>query len=429
VPAIPRVELLLTGNELMTGDTIDSNSAMLARYLLEHGIEVQRKITVGDSLEELAAELTAMTARASVVIINGGLGPTRDDLTAVAVASVASSAIEEQAAARRHVELWCAQRSLPLNAANLKQALLPAGAHLIDNSVGSAVGFAIHIGQCLVLATPGVPSELRAMLAGLMEHIGAQLGALQPHPTLRLQTFGLGESPAQQLINEHLPDWPAEVSLGFRAGAPLLEIKLAIADPAHEALQQACRRDLYALFGDHIIGEGETTLASCLVALLRERGARVTTAESCTGGLIASLLTQVPGSSSVFEAGFVSYANHIKQDVLGVAAADLARHGAVSETVVRQMAEGALRRSGATYAIAVSGIAGPDGGTPEKPAGTVWIAWGGQHSIQTTCLLWPAPRTLFQTLIAAAGLDLLRRELLGIRAVPQYCRLRRHPRG
>jgi nicotinamide-nucleotide amidase len=159
--------------------------------------------------------------------------------------------------------------------------------------------------------------------------------------------------------------------------------------------------------------------------LLRERGATVTTAESCTGGLLASLLTRVPGSSNGFHAGFVTYSNAIKQSVLGVRADTLAQHGAVSEAVVREMAHGALERTGAQYAIAVSGIAGPDGGTAEKPVGTVWLAWGDRDRIRTRGLCWPVERTLFQTMIAAAGLDMLRRILLGIEEEPRYFGQRR----
>ena len=220
-------------------------------------------------------------------------------------------------------------------------------------------------------------------------------------------------------------DWPDEVELGFRAGAPQMEIKLSIADERHADLQAHCRDQLHALFGDHIIGEGDTTLAQRVLALLIEQGKTVTTAESCTGGLIASMLTQVPGSSAGFHAGFVTYANDIKHSVLGVSNATLAEQGAVSESVVTEMAYGALQRAAADYAIAVSGIAGPDGGTPDKPVGTVWIAWGSETDMRTRGLCWPVERTLFQTMIAAAGLDMLRRMLLGLGSEPRYFAQRR----
>jgi nicotinamide-nucleotide amidase len=215
------------------------------------------------------------------------------------------------------------------------------------------------------------------------------------------------------------------VELGFRAGAPQMEIKLTVDRAADLPARQACRQRLEAIFGDHIIGEGDTLLAQRVLDLLRERGQTLTTAESCTGGLIASMLTRIPGSSDAFHAGFVTYANHVKQSVLGVDAEVLDTQGAVSEPVVRQMALGAIERAGADYAVAVSGIAGPDGGSEEKPVGTVWLAWGDRDRINTRCLCWPVERTLFQTMVAAGALDAIRRLLLGLEPEPRYFAQRR----
>jgi nicotinamide-nucleotide amidase len=263
------------------------------------------------------------------------------------------------------------------------------------------------------------------MLDGIVADLASRLERPVERDVLRLQTFGLGESTAQQMISDGIADWPVEVELGFRAGAPQMEIKLSVDSSDALPARQRCREQLESLFGDHIIGEGNTQLAEQVLALLRERGATVTTAESCTGGLIASMLTRVPGSSEGFHAGFVTYSNDIKQSALGVREETLARAGAVSEEVVVEMAEGALRKSGAQYVIAVSGIAGPDGGTPEKPVGTVWLAWGDRDRIRTRGLCWPVERTLFQTMIAAAALDMLRRILLGIEEEPRYFAQRR----
>ncbi len=421
----PRVQLLLTGNEIMSGDTIDSNSALIARRLAEISITVYRKVTVGDNSTLLQAELAQMAANADIVIINGGLGPTIDDLTAQVLAAAAGVPLVEHPQALAHLEQWCAQRNLPLNAANRKQALLPEGARVIANPVGSAVGFELALDSCRVFCTPGVPSELGAMLDGIVADLGRSLARPAERRILRLQTFGLGESSAQQMISDALPQWPPQVELGFRAGAPQMEIKLTIADSDSLPLQQQCHRQLLELFGDHVIGEGDTQLAQRVLELLQQQGKTLTTAESCTGGLIASMLTRVPGSSEAFHAGFVTYANDIKTSVLGVLPETLSRHGAVSEEVVREMALGALQRAGADYAIAVSGIAGPEGGSPEKPVGTVWLAWGEARELHTRCLCWPVERSLFQTMIAAAGLDLIRRALQGLTTEPRYFSQRR----
>ncbi len=416
----PIVQLLLTGSEIMSGDTVDSNSALIARRLGELGLTVHRKVTLGDDLALLRDELAAMTAGADLVIVNGGLGPTVDDLTAEVLAAVAGVPLEEHPVAIGHLETWCAERGLGLNAANRKQALLPAGARIVDNPIGSAVGFELEVNGCRVICTPGVPGELAAML----DLVIADLAQAQDRPVerdiLRLQTFGLGESTAQQLISDAVADWPREVELGFRAGAPQMEIKLTIERNSARAARDRCRAELEALFGDHIIGEGDTRLAERVIELLRERGATLATAESCTGGLIASMLTAIPGSSEAFHAGFVTYSNAIKHRALGVREDTLADHGAVSEEVVLEMAEGALERAAADYAVAVSGIAGPGGGSGEKPVGTVWLAWGAPGQLRTRGLCWPVERTLFQTMIAAAGLDMIRRQLLGIDEEPRY---------
>ena len=415
-----KVQLLLTGNEIMSGDTVDSNSALIARRLAELALSVERKVTVGDDVELLKHELADMAEASDLLIVNGGLGPTIDDLTAEVLAAVAGVPLAEHPGAIAHLEQWVADRGLTLNAANRKQAILPQGCGLIDNATGSAVGFELEVSGCRVICTPGVPSELANMMNEIIDSLAAQLGRPAERDILRLQTFGLGESTAQQIIADNITDWPAEVELGFRAGAPQMEVKLTIERSADKAAQQQCYTQLKALFGDHIIGEGDAQLAEIVLDLLRERGQTLTTAESCTGGLIASMLTKVPGSSDGFHAGFVTYSNEIKASVLDVSEETLEAQGAVSEAVVEQMARGAMAKAGADYAIAVSGIAGPDGGSPDKPVGTVWLAWGSRDTLRTRCLCWPVERTLFQTMIAAAGLDMIRRQLLGINEEPRY---------
>ncbi|TCO74671.1 CinA family nicotinamide mononucleotide deamidase-related protein [Chromatocurvus halotolerans] len=410
----PRIQMLLTGSELMSGDTVDSNSAMVGQRLGELGITLERKITLDDDLDALTAAIREISTYADILIVNGGLGPTVDDLTAAALAAAAGVALGENPRALAHIESWCEQRQIPMDAANRKQAQLPAGSDILPNITGSAVGIAMTLGDCRVLCTPGVPGELRNMLDSIIDDIRHRHPDLQPRHILRLQTFGLGESAAQQCVADALPDWPQQVSLGFRAGAPQMEIKLTAASDADPGLQAGCREQLESLFGDHIIGEGNATLAARVLQLLSDRGRQITTAESCTGGLIASMLTRVPGSSAAFEAGFVTYSNRMKRDLLAVPEALLEAHGAVSEPVVRAMAEGALARSGADMAIAVSGIAGPDGGSAEKPVGTVWIAWGSAADLHSCGLCWPVERSLFQTMVAAAGLDLIRRQLLAL---------------
>ena len=321
------IALLLTGDELMSGDTVDSNSAMIAQSLAAFGHTVTEKITLGDDRTRLVSALQRTAGNARILIMNGGLGPTQDDLTAELVAAAAGVELVLHPEAERHVRDWCAERSIEPNDANLKQAWLPEGAVIVHNPRGSAVGFALEVSGTLILTTPGVPSELRAMLPEVCDRIVSAIGGGQTH-RVRLQTFGIGESTIQALIDHDDAPWPDSVVLGYRAGMPQLEMKLTAASASPEVDQ--CRQTLERLFGDHIIGEDDVTLAGALQQVLRDQGKKMVTAESCTGGLIASMMTAEPGSSAVFEAGFVTYANSIKHSVLGVSEASLKTEGAVS---------------------------------------------------------------------------------------------------
>lgn len=420
----PNVQLLLTGNELMTGDIVDSNSAMIAQQLKELGLEISRKVTVADDITTLINEINHLAEQADILIINGGLGPTIDDLTAEALAKATKVDLTEYKDALIHLKSWCKKRDVKLNTPNLKQTLLPQNCTIIPNKDGSAVGFKVNHRACDIYCTPGVPRELKTMLAEQITHDIAKY-----HPTklitdtTRLQVFGLGESTLQKMIDEQLPTWPKFIELGFRAGMPLLEVKLTTSCEEGHRIKPIWCAKLEKIIGDHIIAtikDTPLTLAKHLLLKLQEDKLKITTAESCTGGMIASLLTKEAGASSSFEAGFVTYSNEMKTELLAVTQQSLSQHGAVSREVVIEMAKGALKRSSADFAIAVSGIAGPDGGTKEKPVGTVWLAWGHKSNLKTVGLLIPLSRDYFQKYVANIGLDLVRRELINSTQTAHY---------
>lgn len=418
------VQLLLTGNELMTGDIVDSNSAMMAQILKEQGLEISRKVTVADTLPLLVSEIDYMATNSDILIINGGLGPTVDDLTSEALARATQVPLAEHPEALAHITQWAEQRGAELNAPNLKQALLPSGCQIIANSCGSAVGFSVNYKGCDIYCTPGVPRELKVMFN---EQIVPKIRQKLPNNLIcdvtRLQVFGYGESSLQKLIDEQLPDWPESIDLGFRAGMPLLEVKLTTNTKQGLAIKPLWQNKLSAFLKDHIIAEvidKPKSLAEHLLTKLQHHKLKVTTAESCTGGLIASKLTEISGSSNSFEAGYVTYSNAMKTEMLGVCPKLLAEVGAVSEAVVIEMAKGALSKSGADLAIAVSGVAGPNGGSDEKPVGMVWLAWGSHNDIKTQCLRLPYARRQFQQYVTAIGLDLLRRYQQNLSATPNY---------
>jgi nicotinamide-nucleotide amidase len=420
----PNVQLLLTGNELMTGDIVDSNSAMIAQQFKELGLDIIRKVTIADNLTALINEINLLAEQADILIINGGLGPTIDDLTAQALAKATQVELVEHSEALAHLSAWCVKRGAKLNGPNLKQTLLPKGCTIIANKEGSAVGFKmIHL-ACDIYCTPGVPRELKTMLA---EQITPDIAKKFPKKLItdvtRLQVFGLGESTLQKMIDEKLPNWPKNIELGFRAGMPLLEVKLTTTSEEGHNIKPEWYTKLVNVLGDHFIAKIENTplsLAKNILLKLTDNNFKITTAESCTGGLIASLLTKEAGASTCFEAGFVTYSNHMKTQLLDVSNKLLEQHGAVSEEVVISMAKGALAKSTADFVIAVSGIAGPAGGSIEKPVGTVWIAWGHKDNLKTVGLLMPLPRRYFQKYVANIGLDLVRRELISSTQTAHY---------
>lgn len=405
----------------MSGHTIDSNSAMIAEFLSGKGYSIHRKVTVGDDPLELLADMKRLCETGDILIMNGGLGPTLDDLTAQLLSDLTGKPLVENPIARRHLEDWCERRKSPLNHSNLKQAILPEGVEIIPNPTGSAVGFTMIYEDCLIICTPGVPSELRTMMEQtIVDTICKRHPNDQQTDTVRLQTFGLGESTLQEMVNHDYGEWPEQVELSFRAGIPLLEVKLIIHDLSHKVIQQRCYQRLHELIGDFIIGEESTTLAESVVKLLQNSQTTITTAESCTGGLIASAITEIAGASKVFEAGFVTYSNRMKQQLVGVPELTLKTYGAVSEEVVIAMTNGALERSGADYGIAVSGVAGPGGGSAEKPVGTVWMAWGHKDNLRTRRMTLTTDRKRFQQMVTAITLDLIRRELLDLEPQPTY---------
>lgn len=420
----PKVQLLLTGNELMTGDIVDSNSAMMAELLKDIGLGVLRKVTIADDIALLVNEISVMANMSDILIINGGLGPTVDDLTAQALALATEDELSQHPLALTHLKAWCKKRGAQLNTPNLKQTILPKKCQVIANKNGSAVGIHVNYNNCDIYCTPGVPHELKTML---IEEI---IPAITANSTLnkntditRMQVFGLGESNLQTLIDQQLPDWPTEIELGFRAGKPLLEVKLTTETPEALLIKPLWKNKLKHLLGDHIIEEvngAPKGLAEHLLNALQKDKLKITTAESCTGGLIASKLTEVSGSSASFEAGFVTYSNEMKTNMLNVPSELFQKEGAVCETVVIAMLTGALKKANADIGIAVSGIAGPNGGTTEKPVGTVWLAWGSLSDIKTVCLLVPHKRRQFQQYVTAVGLDLLRRYHKKLDSMPAY---------
>ncbi len=409
-----RIEILNTGTELLLGNTVNTHAAWFGRELFKLGLRIARQTTVpdGDAIRDAISE---SIRRADVLIVTGGLGPTSDDLTREITAEVLGIELITDEAALRSLEAFFALRNKAMADSNLKQALIPVGADVLPNANGTAPGVYVPprlngSAHCAVFLLPGPPRELYPMVHDEVIPRLRALSGLETVPNvLELKFTGIGESDFHQGIDARLAEIP---DLEFGYCAHIGEVDLRLIGPP-EALE-AGRAIALGNFGVFLISDDGASLEATVVRLLTERKLKLATAESCTGGLISNRITDVPGASVVFTHGFVTYANEAKTSLLGVPEEELAAHGAVSETVARRMAKGALRASGADIAVAVTGIAGPDGGTPEKPVGTAWIGLavkGGETSAFK--VFHPRNRHDFKLAVSQSALDAVRRSLVG----------------
>jgi nicotinamide-nucleotide amidase len=405
-----RIEILNTGTELLLGNTLNSHAAWFGRELFKLGLRIARQTTVPDG-EAIRDAITEALGRADVLIVTGGLGPTSDDLTREITAGVLGLEMIMDEAALRSIEGFFALRGRPMAEANRKQALAPVGCDVLANPNGTAPGVYVPPrlngrSNCAIFLLPGPPRELYPMVhAEVMPRLRALSGVDSPPSMLELKFTGIGESDFHQGIDDRLERIPG-LEYGYCAHIGEVDLRL-IGTP--ESIAQG-RAIALETFEKHLISDDGSSLEETVVRILTEKRLVLATAESCTGGLIASRITDVPGASAVFTHGFVTYANSAKISLLGVSAFDLETHGAVSEPVALQMAAGALQASGADIAVAVTGIAGPDGGTPEKPVGTAWIGLAVRGKPATAFKVFhPRNRHDFKLAVSQAALEALRR--------------------
>jgi nicotinamide-nucleotide amidase len=412
--------VLTVGDELLRGEIVDSNKSFLSERLLEIDIETTRHVTVGDTADEIAVQLRAAAEHARVVLVSGGLGPTRDDITSAVVARTFGRELIRRPEEVERIRAFFASLGREMAENNAKQADFPEGAELLPNPLGTAPGFLLEAEQTLFFCVPGVPRELYRMvdeqvLPRLREQrIGGPSEGVAR--ALLLRTFGLGESALDRELSD-LSDASRGVTLGFRTQFPdnLVRVVARGADDAvararlDEAVAEVKRR-----LGSLVVGEGDAPMESVVGRLLIDGKHTVAVAESCSGGLIASLLTDVPGSSAYLLEGVVAYSNEAKIRGLGVSADDLAAHGAVSQAVAEQMARGVRDRAGAEFGMATTGIAGPDGGSEEKPVGTVYVALAGEREVAARRYQLFTDRARNKRLSAQIALDWLRRRVLGL---------------
>lgn len=411
-----KVEIINTGTELLIGDVINTNAAWLGQRLVELGLRVERSTCVPDGMA-IEDALREAIQRVDVVIVTGGLGPTSDDVSREAASGVFGLPMRLDAGAMATLTEFFARRGKGVNEHNRRQAMVPEGAEVMPNPHGTAPGLylpaALGAGKgvnCAVFLLPGPPRELKPMMN---EQVEPRLRALLPKGgdlVCRYFKFtGIGESDISMALQEGLEAIEG-LEIGYCLGKGDVDVRLSGTAAGIAASAILCRERL----GEYLVSEDRRLLEEVVIAQLQEKAQWVATAESCTGGFITNRLTNVSGASGVLAHGFVTYANQAKTQHLGVPAELIAQHGAVSEAVAASMAEGCLRVSGADHALAVTGIAGPTGGTVEKPIGTVFIALASKgEPVQVRKRWFSGERERFKLLTSQTALDFLRRRLCG----------------
>ncbi len=409
-----RIELVNTGDELLLGDTINTNAAWIGQRIAALGLMVARQTIVSDGpvIKDAIAEAAA---RSDVVLVSGGLGPTNDDLTRESAAEILGLPLVQDPGITAHLEAFFAKRNRVMVASNLRQAMVPAGALVLDNPWGTAPGlyFPAELSHACgwnahIFLLPGPPRELKPMMENLVE---PRLRELLPDGASRrvlyLKITGVGESDIVEKVEKKLEAVPG-LTLGYCIRQGDVDVRLSGQSEPVEIGAAIVREHL----GPCIVSEDRRMIEEVLVQTLADRGQWLATAESCTGGFMASRITDVSGASRVFGHGFVTYANEAKQRHLGVSAQLLEQHGAVSEPVAAAMAEGVLAVSGADHALAITGIAGPTGGSEDKPVGTVFIGLASKGSATVVRrFFYPGSRDRFKLLSSQAALEMLRRRL------------------
>ena len=408
-----RIELINTGSELLHGRVLNTHQQWLGQQLIAAGYELNHQQTVSDTGAAIQAAVREEIARSELVIVTGGLGPTSDDITRQRIAELLDTPLEEHAKTRDRITAIFRKIKRPMPEAVLVQAQVPAGAIVLPNHHGTAPGLAMRTLKGWLIMLPGPPRELRPMYADSVASLLAEkMPPKNPVHIRTLKTMGIGESSVEERISNPLADLlDAGLKIGYCARVGEVDVRLVAHGDGADKMLDGAESIVQEHVGDFIYGRGDDQLEEVMVRELTKRGMTLVVAESCTGGFLAHRITNISGASAVFLAGYCTYSNEAKQETLGVKPETLAGHGAVSEAVAREMAEGARAKHGADFSLATTGIAGPTGGTKEKPVGTVFIALAGPNGTEVINPCNPCDRETFKYVATQQALDLLRRNL------------------
>ena len=409
-----KADIITIGDEILIGQIIDTNSAWIAARLGEIGVSIRRKYSIGDRREEIISAVEESMAKAEITIITGGLGPTKDDITKRVLAEIFNSPMVCHTETYERVERMMAARGIAFNDLNKGQAMVPECCTVLANHKGTAPGMWFERDGRVVVSLPGVPFEMEGlMMESVLPRI-TQHFALSSVVHRTAITYGLAESMMAELIAPWEDALPPHLHLAYLPSPSQLRLRLSAYDVDKEQAEREFDEQfakLLPILGDYFVGWGDTTVQSAVAEILGRRGETLASAESCTGGVIASKFTAMSGASEYFWGGVVSYDNSVKENVLGVSRHNLETYGAVSEQVARQMAEGVRRLCGTTYGVATTGVAGPTGGTPDKPVGTVWVAVATPTRTIAKLFQHGKVRAVNIERAATAAINLLRLEL------------------
>ncbi|MFL6234407.1 MAG: competence/damage-inducible protein A [Thermoanaerobaculia bacterium] len=411
-----KAAILAVGSELLGADRLDTNSLKLTALLDRYGAELRRKAVIGDSEEEIAAELRTLISRVDLILITGGLGPTADDVTREAVAAALGRGLHLDEEVLASLERRFQSLGWKMPEVNRRQAWVVDGAEVLPNGRGTAPGMRAESGGCTLFLFPGVPTELEGLMESALEPWLAQRSGGVARETAVLKIAGLPESVVEERIAPAYEEFGREaITILASAGEIRLQATAAGPEPERRARLQAMMDRLSALAGDAVYTtREEDTLESVVGDLLRAAGATLTAAESCTGGLFSQRITAVAGSSDYFLGAAVTYSNELKTRLVGVPAEMIVEHGAVSEPVARAMAEGVRRELGSDWGVGITGIAGPGGGSEEKPVGTVHLAVAGPRDgeVEHRHVRLPGDRNRVRRFATQILLEMLRRRLI-----------------
>lgn len=407
--------IITIGDELLIGQVVDTNSAWMAQELNKAGIRVVRRVAVGDVWDEIWTALDEEQQHANIILITGGLGPTADDITKPLLCEYFNGTMIVDEGARQNVLDIFTRLNRPIIERNLLQARVPDNCRVIQNKRGTAPGMWFEKNGKIFVSMPGVPHEMKGMMEDdVIPELGKHFSF--PHIAHRtLLTAGVGESFLADLIQNFEEELPSHIKLAYLPNYGMVRLRLSATGMDVKEIEagiDSLFTQLQLLVKEYMVTNVDEPMEKLVGRLLTERGKTLCTAESCTGGYIAHLLTSLPGSSKFYDGSVISYSYKAKEDLLQVDKTILETKGAVSEEIVTQMAKGALKNIGSDYVIAVSGIMGPDGGLPDKPVGTVWVAIGNKDKMEARRLSFRFDRTRNIQLTATNALDMLRKFML-----------------